>query len=51
MEVKEQSEERDGVVREPNSVGSWVVNHTRNENVDELGRKPVNELFSRDEFG
>jgi hypothetical protein len=51
VEVKEQSEERDGVVREADSVGSWVMNHPRNEDADELCGKPERELFSRGEFG
>jgi len=51
VEVEEQQEECDGVVREANSVGSRFMDHTRNENTDELGGKPVCELFSRGEFG
>ena len=49
--VKEQPEERDSIVREADSVGSWVMNHSRNEDVNELRGKPVRELFSRGEFG
>jgi len=51
VEVEEQQEKRDRVVREADSVGSRFVNHTRNEDTDELGGKPVCELFSRSEFG
>lgn len=51
MKVKEQPEERDGVVRQADSVGSWVMNHPRNEDVNELRGKPVYELFSCGEFG
>jgi len=51
VEVKEQPEERDGVVREADPVGSWVMNHPGDEDVDELCGEPVCELFSRDEFG
>lgn len=51
MEVEEQQEECDRIVREADSVGSRFVDHARNEDTDELGRKPVCELFSRGEFG
>jgi len=51
MEVEEQQEERDRVVREADSVGSRFMNHTRNEDADELGGEPVRELFSRGKFG
>ena len=51
VEVKEQPEERDGVVRKADSAGSWVPDRTRNEDVDELRGKPVGEVFSRGEFG
>ena len=36
MEVKEQLEERNRTVREADSIGAWVMNHPRNEDVDEL---------------
>ena len=51
MEVEEQPEERDRVVREADSVGTWVPIHTRDEDVDKLSGKPVRELFSRGESG
>lgn len=51
MKVKEQPEERDGVVRQADSVGSWVRNHPGNKDGNELRGKPVRELLSRSEFG
>lgn len=51
MEVKEQPEESNRVVCKADSVGSRVPNRTRNEDADELGGKPVGELFSRGKSG
>lgn len=51
VKVKEQPEERDGVVRQADSVRSWVVNHPGNKDGNELRGKPVRELLSRGEFG
>ena len=51
MEVKKQPEESDWAIREADSARSWVPSHTRNQDVDELGGKPMRQLFSRSELG
>ena len=51
MEVKKQPEESDWAIREADSARSWVPSHTRNQDVDELGGKPMRQLFSRGELG
>lgn len=51
VKVKEQPEERDGVVRQADSVRPWVMNHPGNKDGNELRGKPVRELLSRSEFG
>jgi len=51
VKVKEQPEERDGVVCQADSVWSRVMNHPGNEDVNELRGKPVCKLFSCGKFG
>ena len=51
MEIREYPEESDGIIREADSVRSRVLNHTGNENIDELCGEPMRDFFSRGELG
>ena len=51
MKIKKQLEEYDRVACQVNSVGPWIINCPRNENVNELHGKPVYKFFSYSESG